>query len=52
MTSTIKRTVTSAAVALCALFFSVSAFADEPKGEIVAQRMLGPRVRGQDPAER
>ena len=34
MTSTIKRSLTSAAVALCALFFSVSAFADEPKGEM------------------
>jgi K(+)-stimulated pyrophosphate-energized sodium pump len=34
MTSTIKRTLTSAAVAICALFFSVGAFADEPKGEM------------------
>ena len=31
MTSTIKRTLTSAAVALCALFVSVGAYADEPK---------------------
>ena len=34
MTSTIKRTLTSAAVAMCALFVSVGAFADEPKGEM------------------
>ncbi|MGZ3425489.1 MAG: sodium-translocating pyrophosphatase [Polyangia bacterium] len=32
MTSTIKRTLTSAAIALCALFVSVGARADEPKG--------------------
>ena len=34
MTSTIKRTLTSAAIALCALFVSVGAHADEPKGEM------------------
>ena len=34
MTSTIKRTLPSAAVALCALFVSAGAFADEPKGEM------------------
>jgi K(+)-stimulated pyrophosphate-energized sodium pump len=34
MTSIFKRTFTSAAAAIFALFFSVAAFADEPKGEM------------------
>jgi K(+)-stimulated pyrophosphate-energized sodium pump len=32
MTSTIKRSLTSAAIAVCALFVSIGAYADEPKG--------------------
>src|SRR5690349_18258261 len=34
MTSTFKRTLVSAAAALCALFVTISAHADEPKGEL------------------
>src|SRR4051812_48384060 len=34
MTSTFKRSLVSAAAAICALFVSVGAFADEPKGEM------------------